>query len=380
MKIHEYQAKELFRDAGIPVQDQAVITDASEASAAAERLGGTVVVKAQVLVGGRGKAGGVKLAASPDEAAQHAKAILGMDIKGETVEKVLIAPAATILKEYYVGLIMDRTTKKIILMMTREGGVDIEELAVTNPAAILKFPIDIVSGIQDSELTPVLTEVFQREPLITQARETVHNLYRLFVETDASLVEINPYAQVEENTLEALDAKMNFDDNALFKHPQVEALKNAEEYSQDEEDAKEYGLSFVSMDGEIGCIVNGAGLAMATMDIVKLFGGNPANFLDVGGSSNPEKVLQAIKIILRNQKVRAILINIFGGITRCDDIARGIIMATDQIDIKVPLVIRLVGTNQEEGRALLEEKGFAVGSDLSEAVRTVVALNKGEKV
>jgi succinyl-CoA synthetase beta subunit len=380
MKIHEYQAKELFRDAGIPVQDQAVITDASEASAAAERLGGTVVVKAQVLVGGRGKAGGVKLAASPDEAAQHAKAILGMDIKGETVEKVLIAPAATILKEYYVGLIMDRTTKKIILMMTREGGVDIEELAVTNPAAILKFPIDIVSGIQDSELTPVLTEVFQREPLITQARETVHNLHRLFVETDASLVEINPYAQVEENTLEALDAKMNFDDNALFKHPQVEALKNAEEYSQDEEDAKEYGLSFVSMDGEIGCIVNGAGLAMATMDIVKLFGGNPANFLDVGGSSNPEKVLQAIKIILRNQKVRAILINIFGGITRCDDIARGIIMATDQIDIKVPLVIRLVGTNQEEGRALLEEKGFAVGSDLSEAVRTVVALNKGEKV
>lgn len=379
MKIHEYQAKELFRGAGIPVQDQAVISDASEAAAAAERLGGKVVVKAQVLVGGRGKAGGVKLASSPEEAAQHAQAILGMDIKGETVEKVLIAPAADILKEYYVGLIMDRTTKKIILMMTREGGVDIEELAVSNPDAILKFPIDIVAGIQDDQLTPVLTEVFQREPLITQAREAVHNLYRLFVDTDASLVEINPYAQVDENTLSALDAKMNFDDNALFKHPHVAALKNAEEYSQDEEDAKEYGLSFVSMDGEIGCIVNGAGLAMATMDIVKLFGGNPANFLDVGGSSNPEKVLQAIKIILRNEKVRAILINIFGGITRCDDIARGIIMATDQIDIRVPLVIRLVGTNQEEGRALLEEKGFAVGSDLSEAVRKVVALDKGEK-
>ncbi len=379
MKIHEYQAKELFRGAGIPVQDQAVITDASEAAAAAGRLGGKVVVKAQVLVGGRGKAGGVKLASSPEEAAQHAQAILGMDIKGETVEKVLIAPAADILKEYYVGLIMDRTTKKIILMMTREGGVDIEELAVSNPDAILKFPIDIVAGIQDDQLTPVLTEVFQREPLITQAREAVHNLYRLFVDTDASLVEINPYAQVDENTLSALDAKMNFDDNALFKHPHVAALKNAEEYSQDEEDAKEYGLSFVSMDGEIGCIVNGAGLAMATMDIVNLFGGNPANFLDVGGSSNPEKVLQAIKIILRNEKVRAILINIFGGITRCDDIARGIIMATDQIDIRVPLVIRLVGTNQEEGRALLEEKGFAVGSDLSEAVRKVVALDKGEK-
>ncbi len=377
MKIHEYQAKELFREYGIPVQDQAVITDAGEAEAAAQRLGGFVVVKAQVLVGGRGKAGGVKLAKTAADAAQHARAILGMDIKGETVEKVLIAPAADILKEYYVGLIMDRTTKKIILMVTKEGGVDIEELAVTNPDAIIKFPIDIVQGIDEAALAAVLKDVFERQPLIDQAAETVRILYRLFVEKDATLVEINPYALVDENTLAALDAKMNFDDNALYKHDDVEAMKNAEEYSQDEIDAKEYGLSFVSMDGEIGCIVNGAGLAMATMDIVKLFGGNPANFLDVGGSSNPEKVLQAIRIILRNPKVKAILINIFGGITRCDDIARGIIMATDQIDISVPLVIRLVGTNQKEGRALLEEKGFAVGDDLSEAVRKVVALHKG---
>ncbi len=373
MKIHEYQAKELFKAYGIPVTDQAVITDATDAAAAAERLGGSVVVKAQVLVGGRGKAGGVKLADSAADAAEKAKAILGMDIKGETVEKVLIAPAAEILKEYYVGLIMDRGSKKIILMVTKEGGVEIEELAVTDPDKIIKFPIDISTGIDESALVGVLTRVFEKPPLIEQATATVKKLYNLFVEKDCSLVEINPYALVDETTLLALDAKVNFDDNALYKHDDVEAMKNPEEYSQDEIDAKEFGLSFVSMDGDIGCIVNGAGLAMATMDIVKLYGGNPANFLDVGGSSNPEKVLNAIKIILRNPKVRAILINIFGGITRCDDIAKGIIMATDQIDIKVPLVIRLVGTNQEEGRAMLEEKGFSVADDLSTAVQKVVA-------
>ncbi|HKK48161.1 MAG TPA: ADP-forming succinate--CoA ligase subunit beta [Alkalispirochaeta sp.] len=373
MKIHEYQAKELFASYGIAVQDQEVITTAEKARAAAERMGGFVVVKAQVLVGGRGKAGGVKLAKSADEAVQHAQAILGMDIKGETVEKVLIAPAADIQKEYYVGLIMDRASKKIILMVTKEGGVEIEELAVTDPDKIIKYPIDIAAGLNEAELVSVLTDVFEKPGLVEQATDTVKKLYQLFVDTDASLVEINPYALVDENTIMALDAKMNFDDNALYKHPQVEAMKNAEEYSQDEIDAREFGLSFVSMEGDIGCIVNGAGLAMATMDIVKLYGGQPANFLDVGGSSNPEKVLNAIKIILRNQNVRAILINIFGGITRCDDIAKGIIMATDQIDIKVPMVIRLVGTNQEEGRALLEEKGFSVADDLSTAVQKVVA-------
>jgi succinyl-CoA synthetase beta subunit len=373
MKIHEYQAKEVFKSYGIAVQDQAVITDARDAAPAAERMGGFVVVKAQVLVGGRGKAGGVKLAKSAAEAAEKAGQILGMDIKGETVEKVLIAPAADILKEYYVGLIMDRDTKKIVLMVTKEGGVDIEELAVTDPEKIIKFPIDIASGIDEDALIGVLTDVFEKPALVEQATDTVKKLYTLFVEKDASLVEINPYALVDENTLQALDAKINFDDNALMKHPDVDAMKNPEEYSQDEIDAKEFGLSFVSMEGDIGCIVNGAGLAMATMDIVKLYGGQPANFLDVGGSSNPEKVLNAIRIILRNPKVRAILINIFGGITRCDDIARGIIMATDQIDIKVPMVIRLVGTNQDEGRAMLEEKGFSVADDLSTAVEKVVA-------
>lgn len=373
MKVHEYQAKELFGEFGIAVQDQAVITQAADAGPATERMGGHVVIKAQVLVGGRGKAGGVKLAKGAAEAVAKADAILGMDIKGEHVEKVLVAPAADILKEYYVGMIMDRSSKKIVLMVTKEGGVDIEELAVSNPDAIIKFPIDIRTGIDFDALAPILDDVFEKPVLIEQARETITKLYNLFVQKDASLVEINPYALVDETTLLALDAKINFDDNALFKHDDIEARRNPEEYSQDEMDAKSFGLSFVSMDGDIGCIVNGAGLAMATMDIVKLFGGQPANFLDVGGSSNPEKVLNAIKIILRNDKIRAILINIFGGITRCDDIARGIVMATEQIDMKVPLVIRLVGTNQEEGRKILEDKGFSAMDDLSEAVQAVVA-------
>ncbi|MFW5826465.1 MAG: ATP-grasp domain-containing protein, partial [Alkalispirochaeta sp.] len=256
MKIHEYQAKELFASYGIAVQDQEVITSAEEARAATERMGGFVVVKAQVLVGGRGKAGGVKLAKSADEAVQHAQAILGMDIKGETVEKVLIAPAADIKKEYYLGLIMDRGSKKIILMVTKEGGVEIEELAVTDPDKIIKYPIDISSGLNEEELVSVLTGVFEKPALVEQATDTVKKLYQLFIKTDASLVEINPYALVDENTIMALDAKVNFDDNALYKHPEVEAMKNAEEYSQDEIDAREFGLSFVSMEGDIGCIVN----------------------------------------------------------------------------------------------------------------------------
>jgi succinyl-CoA synthetase beta subunit len=269
---------------------------------------------------------------------------------------------------------MDRTSKKVILMMTKEGGVEIEELAEKEPEKIIKFPIDITTGIDRVALKKELDKVFDKSVLVAQAEETIEKLYKLFLEKDCSIVEINPYALVDDETLLALDAKVNFDDNALYKHEDVQKLWNPEESSQDEIDAKQHGLSFVSMDGDIGCIVNGAGLAMATMDIIKLYGGNPANFLDVGGSSNPEKVLNAIKIILRNQKVRAILINIFGGITRCDDIAKGLIMATEQIDIKVPLVIRLVGTNQEEGRAMLEEKGFEVADQLSNAVQKVVSL------
>ncbi|MFP4301276.1 MAG: ADP-forming succinate--CoA ligase subunit beta [Spirochaetaceae bacterium] len=374
MKIHEYQAKELFAQAGIPIQEQEVVTTPEAARKAAEKIGGTVVIKAQVLVGGRGKAGGVKLAKSPDEAEVKAKEILSLTIKDLPVEKVLVTKAVEIIREYYVGLILDRTSKKIILMMTKEGGVEIEELAEKEPEKIIKFPIEITTGIDRVALKKELEKVFEKAALVAQAEETIEKLYKVFLEKDCSIVEINPYALVDDDTLLALDAKVNFDDNALYKHEDVQKLWNPEESSQDEIDAKQHGLSFVSMDGDIGCIVNGAGLAMATMDIIKLYGGNPANFLDVGGSSNPEKVLNAIKIILRNQKVRAILINIFGGITRCDDIAKGLIMATEQIDIKVPLVIRLVGTNQEEGRAMLEEKGFEVADQLGDAVQKVVSL------
>jgi len=372
VKIHEYQAKELFGEYGLPVQRQEVAADAKTARAAAERIGGEVVIKAQVLVGGRGKAGGVKLVDSGAEAERKAGDILALTIKDLPVEKVLIAPAAEILQEYYLGMILDRGSKTIVLMVSAEGGVDIEELAVTCPEKIHQLAINPVAGIDAPALRSVLSAAFPVPQLREQAEDTVYKLYRLFLEKDCSLVEINPYAKVDGEQLLALDAKVNFDDNALYKHPELERFKNPEEYSEDEIEARNNGLSFVSLDGTIGCIVNGAGLAMATLDIVKLYGGDPANFLDVGGSSNPEKVLNALRIILGNPKVKAILINIFGGITRCDDIANGILMAMDQIDIKVPLVIRLIGTNDVEGRRLLVDRGFRVAERLSDAVEQVV--------
>jgi len=373
VKIHEYQAKELFGDYGIPVQEQVVISKPEDAEAAMSKLGNFVVVKAQVLVGGRGKAGGVKLARSPQEAVEASRQILGLTIKDIPVEKVMLAPAADIGQEFYLGLTLDRTEKQLILMLSKAGGVDIEELAVNRPEEILRFHINPADGIDEAGLNRVLEKVFETPELIQQAADTVQKLYKLTLEKDCSLVEINPYALVAGNRLLALDAKINLDDNGIYKHPDVEKMRNPEEYSADEIEARENSLSFVSMDGDIGCIVNGAGLAMATMDIIKLFGGNPANFLDVGGSSNPQKVLNALRIILRNPRVKAILINIFGGITRCDDIAKGILMAMDQIDIKVPMVIRLIGTNDKEGREMLTEKGFKVAENLSDAVKQVVA-------
>lgn len=373
MNIHEYQGKELFASYGIDVGPQVVATTPQEARKAQEKIGGTVVIKAQVLVGGRGKAGGVKVAKTPDEAEQKAKDILDLTIKGLKVEKVLVVPAADIKKEYYVGLTLDRFNKKLILMMSASGGVDIEELAVTQPEEIIKFHIDASKGIDQGGLDAALKTVFVEPNLVSQANQVIHTMYKMYLEKECSLVEINPYGLLGDGKLMALDAKVNFDDNALFKNADVEAMRNPEENSADEIAAREAGLSFVSMDGDIGCIVNGAGLAMATMDIIKLFGGEPANFLDVGGSSNPNKVVNAIKIILSNPKVKAILINIFGGITRCDDIANGLIAATKQVDIKVPLVVRLIGTNDQEGRKILEEAGIQARTDLNEAVKAVVA-------
>ena len=372
MNIHEYQGKEIFAAYGIPVAEQEIVSMPEAARAAASRMGTTVVVKAQVLVGGRGKAGGVKLAKTPEEAEARAREILALTIKGIPVEKVMITPASPIEQEFYMGLTVNRNTKDLVLMMSKAGGVDIEDLAVNRPNEIIKFPIHPTDGINQAALDNALTDVFEKPGLVAQANDVVHKLLKIVMENDCSLVEINPYARVDETTLMALDAKVNFDDNAMFKHPDMEKLRNPEELSADETAAKAANLSFVSMDGYIGCMVNGAGLAMATMDIIKLYGGEPANFLDVGGSSNPQKVVDALTIITGNPNVKAILINIFGGITRCDDIANGILEAMKQITIDLPMVIRLIGTNDEEGRAILTGAGLETYPALGDAVERVV--------
>jgi succinyl-CoA synthetase beta subunit len=286
-----------------------------------------------------------------------------------------VAKAVDIRKEYYLSATVDRANKKVVCIVSASGGVDIEELAVKEPEKILKAYVDPLQGPDERQLRGFLGAAFP-ESLLDQAVEALLNLYRLLIDKDCSLVEINPYAQVDETTLIAADAKINFDDNGLAKHADVEALRTAEEYSREEIEAKEAGLSFVSLDGDIGCIVNGAGLAMATMDLIKLFGGQPAKFLDVGGSSSPQKVLTALQILTRNQNLKAILINIFGGITRCDDIARGILIARDQIDLPVPLVIRLIGTNEQEGRDLLEQAGLEAASEMTAAVKMVIQKAK----
>ena len=377
MKIHEYQARELFGEYGIPRPDGIVTETVAETVQAAGKLGFPVVIKAQVLVGGRGKAGGVKLVGSKAEARAAAEAILGMDIKGETVNKLLVVPAAEILQEYYLGLTVDRGRKSLTLMLSAAGGVDIEELAVNEPEKIIKEPIYPHKGLDRQRIRKLTDEVFGTPVLGAQAADTIEKVYTLFLKKGCSLVEINPYARIDKTTMTALDAKVNIDDNVAETNPEIAALRNDEEYSADEIEAREAGLSFVSMEGEIGCIVNGAGLAMATMDIIKFYGGEPANFLDVGGSSSPQKVVTALTILMRNPKVKAILINIFGGITRCDDIANGILEARRQIDIAIPMVIRLIGTNDKEGRAILTSAGLEAEEGLSAAVKKVVSLNGG---
>ncbi|OQX29919.1 MAG: succinate--CoA ligase subunit beta [Spirochaeta sp. LUC14_002_19_P3] len=376
MKIHEYQARDLFREYGIPVNDYKLVANAKEAAEAAKNWKQTVV-KAQVLVGGRGKAGGVKLADSAAETEEKAAKILGLNIKGCKVEKLLVCDAAPIAREHYLGLVLDRARQGVTIMLTNQGGVDIEELAVSNPDAIHKLTLLPDEPVSDEALNAFMAQAIEAEAQRKQALAALKALYKLFLEKDASLAEINPYAMTPDGNMLALDGKINFDDNALFRHPEIAALRNPEEDSPDEVEAREKNLSFVSMDGDIGCIVNGAGLAMATMDLIQHYGGKPANFLDVGGSSNPQKVADALSIILRNRRVRAILINIFGGITRCDDIANGLLMARKQIDIRVPLVIRLVGTNQEEGKAILKEAGYSAGNDLDEAVKDVITAAGG---
>ncbi|MBT8404752.1 MAG: ADP-forming succinate--CoA ligase subunit beta [Gemmatimonadetes bacterium] len=374
MNLHEYQAKEIFRDHGIPVPPGKVVTSAEEAASAAREFGGMVVVKAQVHSGGRGKAGGVKLARSPEEAAEHASNILGMDIKGLTVEKVLVTPAEDIASEAYVGVLVDRVTQAPMFMVSSEGGVDIEEVAHTNPDAIRKLSVDPRYGLLPHQAYWLANSLYDDPKQIKQAAKIMGQLYRSFQAAGASMAEINPLIVTPEGEVKAIDAKVSIDDNELFRKPDVEAMRDSSDEPQAEIDAREAGLTFIKLDGDVGCCVNGAGLAMATMDLVKYYGGEPANFLDIGGSSNPEKVVNALRIITSDPAVKVILFNIFGGITRTDDVANGIVEATRQIDIGVPIVIRLTGTNEEEALKILEREGFSAYTSMDEVVEKAVEL------
>ena len=377
MKVHEYQAKSFFASYGVPVDRHALCRTAEEAVAAYRELGtGKAVVKAQVHTGGRGKAGGVKLGGSEDEIRRHAEAILGMDIKGFTVDRVLVSEAVDIAAEYYVSILVDRKSKCPMMMLSRSGGMDIEQVARETPEKIEKIVIDPVLGMTDFMARQAAFKLFDDMVQVKQATKIFQNLYRLFVEKDASLVEINPLVKLGDGTLKAIDAKMTFDDNALFRHPDVKELFEPTPEERKEQEAKEKGFSYVNLGGKIGCMVNGAGLAMATMDMIKLYGGEPANFLDIGGSSNPEKIVEAMKLLLSDKHVNTVLINIFGGITRCDDVAKGLIEAFKTIETDIPIVIRLTGTNEAEGRALLQGTHFTVGTSMSDAGHKAVELSK----
>jgi len=372
MDIHEYQAKELFRNSGIPVPPGEVATTPEEAESIASRLGGKVVVKAQVHTGGRGKAGGVKLASSAAEARDHASRILGMTINGLTVHKVLVTPAEDIASEAYVGVLVDRKTQAPVFMVSPEGGIDIEQVAVENPDAIRTLRIDPRYGLLPHQAYGMATFLYTDPSQVKQATRIIEQLYEAFVKNSCSLAEINPLIVTPAGEVKAIDAKVSVDENALFRLPDVEAFRDLEAEPESETQAREASLSFVKLEGNVGCCVNGAGLAMATMDLVKYYGGEPANFLDIGGSSNPEKVVSALKIITADPTVQVILFNIFGGITRCDDVARGIVEATRRIKIEPPIFIRLTGTNEAEALAILKEAGFSAYTSMDEVVEKAV--------
>lgn len=377
MKIHEYQAKEFFSRYRIPITKEKVCFTIDEVAETAVELGFPVVVKAQVLVGGRGKAGGVKLAKSMEEVRAAAGKILGMDIKGCTVEKVLVAEGIKFNSEFYVGLTIDRNSKSVIFMASAEGGVEIEEVAKENPDAIHKFIIDPDLGMSPFMARKIAFKLFDDINLVKQAVDLFQKLYQLFINTDASLVEINPLVITDDGKLLALDGKMNFDDNALYRQPAIAELNEPDEDEKKEIEAKEKGLSYIRLDGTIGCMVNGAGLAMATMDLIQYFGGQPANFLDIGGSSNPQKVVDAMKLLMSDKNVHVVMINIFGGITRCDDVAKGLITALNQIEVNIPIVVRLSGTNAKEGLEIIKQANLPVVNTMSEAAQEAMRLCKG---
>ena len=378
MKIHEYQAKALFHEFGIPAKDEVAVSSPDEALTAVEKVGLPAVLKAQVHAGGRGKAGGVKLVREKDEVAPTAETILGLRIKDLPVRKLLVAPAVDIRKEVYLSLLVDRGKRTAVFVGCSEGGVEIEETAKTAPEKILRFEVAAadLAELAPQTCLPFASRLFDDPEQADQAAQIMCAMAGLYRARDCELIEINPLIVDGDGTVLALDAKVLLDDNALFRQPENEALRDMEAEDLDELEAKKSGLSFIRLDGTIGCMVNGAGLAMATMDIIKHFGGKPANFLDVGGSSNPEKVVVAFQTILKDPKVKLILVNIFGGITRCDDIAQGLLTAKERMDISVPIVVRLVGTNQEEGRALLGGADVGVARTLEEGARTVVERGK----
>jgi succinyl-CoA synthetase beta subunit len=388
MKIHEYQAKEILRKYGVATPHGFPCFTVEDAVAAARQIGGAAwVVKAQIHAGGRGKGGGVKLAKSLQEVQQLAGQILGMQLKthqtgpeGQKVRRLLVEEGADIRQELYVGMVVDRESQRVVLMASSEGGMDIEDVAARTPGKIHKVTIDPMKGLADTDADDIARKIGLPEKGVRQARDFLKALYKAFDETDASLAEINPLIVTGDERVLALDAKMNFDDNALFRHPDIVALRDLDEEDPAEVEASKFDLNYIQLEGNIGCLVNGAGLAMATMDIIKLYGGAPANFLDVGGGASTEKVTEAFKIMLRNPRLQAILINIFGGIMKCDVIAEGVVAAAREVQLKVPLVVRLEGTNVELGKKLLADSGLPIisGSNMADAAQKVVAAAKGK--
>lgn len=383
MKIHEYQGKEILRNFGVPVPRGIPAFTVQEAIEAAQKLGGSVwVVKAQIHAGGRGKGGGVKLARSMDEVKKLAGEILGMQLKtvqtgpeGQKVRRLLIEEGADIKKEYYVSVVTDRASQKVAFMASSEGGMDIEQVAHDTPEKIIKVFVDPLAGMTEAQATELANGIGVPAGSTGQAVDVLQKLYKCYMDTDAALLEINPLILEGNGNIKALDAKFNFDSNALFRHPEIVALRDLDEEDAAEIEASKFDLAYISLDGNIGCLVNGAGLAMATMDTIKLFGAEPANFLDVGGGATPEKVTEAFKIMLKNKKVKAILVNIFGGIMKCDTIATGVITACKAVNLQVPLVVRMKGTNEELGKKMLAESGLPIISadTMAEAAQKVVA-------
>ncbi len=376
MKLHEYQSKQIFSKYGIPIPKGRVAATAVEAKHIAEELGGRVVIKSQVLVGGRGKAGGIKLAKDPAEAEQLATQILGMEIKGLPVRKVLVDEAASIDQEIYLGITNDRAARKPVIMASAAGGVDIEEVAATAPEKIIKVHIDPLLGIKDYQTRDIASGIDLPREYWKSFGEIVKGLWHAYTDNDATLAEINPLV-ISKDKLVALDGKMIIDDNATFRHSNLNEMRDLDIEAPSEIEARKYGLTFIKLDGNIGCMVNGAGLAMATMDIIKLFGGEPANFLDIGGGAGADKVAAAMRIILSDPNVKAILFNVFGGITRGDEVAKGILVAMKEVQPKVPMVIRLVGTNSEEGRRLLANANMITAETLADAAQKAVNAAKG---